>query len=144
MDVIGGRTGTYEGGIAFFLPGHAAGQRAVHLAGGRIVLPAPELGGNFAVELWAWSGTGKGRVLSVGGMAVDAGPAKEWQHIVVVRRGSRVQVFRNGGLDTTGVLEGPAGKEVVLEGWEGKVDELAVYGRALTAVEVSNHWLARR
>ncbi|MBS1824422.1 MAG: hypothetical protein JST93_03795, partial [Acidobacteria bacterium] len=144
VDVIGGRSGRYEGGIAFFLPGHAAGEKAVHLAGGRIVLPAPELSGNFAVELWAWSGTGKGRVVNVGGVAVEAGPAKEWQHIVVVRRGSRVQVFRNGGLDTTGVLEGPAGKEVVLEGWEGKVDELAVYGRALTAVEVSNHWLARR
>ncbi len=144
VDLVSGRRATYEGGIAFFLPGVGRGERAVHLAGGRITIPAAELAGDFAVEFWAWSGTGEGRILSLGGVAVAAGPAKQWQHIVIVRRGTRIQVYRDGAAEWGGTIRAPLPAQIVIEGFEGKVDELALYRRAMTAVEVSNHWLARK
>ncbi|MBL8178268.1 MAG: hypothetical protein JNK48_26570 [Bryobacterales bacterium] len=143
VDRVAGRKARYEGGIAFFLPGIGRQERAVQLAGGRIVLPAPELAGDSTVEFWAWSGTGSGRVVTIGDMQVPAGPAKQWQHIAIVRKGSLLRLYRNG------VAEGgvsirtsaPAG-QITMEGFEGKLDELAVYARPLAAVEVSQHWLA--
>lgn len=144
MDTISQRVGRYEGGIAFFLPGIGKAERAVHLAGGRIVMPAPELNGDSTVEFWAWSGTGQGRVVSLGGLHVNAGPAKQWQHIAIVRRGQRLQLFRDGGAESGVTITASPPNEIVFEGFEGKLDELALYSRPLTAVEVSHHWLARK
>jgi len=144
IDTVSQRVGKYEGGIAFFLPGIGKAERAVHLAGGRVVIPAQELAGDFTVEFWVWSGTGEGRILSIGGMRVNAGTARKWQHIAVVRRGNHLQLFRDGAAEGGATVTAPLGKELVVEGFEGKMDELALYARPLTAVEISNHRLASK
>ena len=65
VDVTGnGRHGTYEGGVAFYLPGptgaglSAPGRlsRCAHFAGGEMQAELPQLGNRYSVELWFWNG----------------------------------------------------------------------------------------
>ena len=84
------------------------------------------------------------RVKVVGAYLVSSRALRQGQQVVVVRRGGRVQVYRNGEAESGGEMVGAVGNELIIDGLEGKVDELAVYRRAMTAVEVSNHWLAGR
>jgi hypothetical protein len=59
-----GREGSYERGIAFFLPGPALTglaasssiSRAVHLAGGRVRAKLDRMENTYTVELWFWNG----------------------------------------------------------------------------------------
>ncbi len=59
-----GRQASYEGGVAFFLPGPdsprlAAGSaisRAVHLAGGRVMAKLNGMEETYTIELWFWNG----------------------------------------------------------------------------------------
>lgn len=79
---------------------------------------------------------------------------RTWHHVVFVRSGSRVTVYLDGRAEpeiqgdlagplrsgpTTLWLGGGAGREY---SWEGRLDEVAVYGRALTAEEVVTHFRA--
>ncbi len=79
---------------------------------------------------------------------------RAWHHIVFVRSGSRITVYLDGRAEpeiqgdlaeplrsgpTTLWLGGGAGREFA---WEGRLDEVAVYGRALTADEVVAHFRA--
>lgn len=58
-----GHRGTYEPGVAFFLPGPAGagfseegrGNRAAHFAGGRMRASVEGLGERYSVELWLWN-----------------------------------------------------------------------------------------
>lgn len=166
FDLIANKEAAYEGGIAFFLPGPSslafsgtALNRAVHLAGGRIAVPAGDLRGDSSVELWFWSAL-HGDLFSFGNLQVAiredgrlrAGSLtgqnpvafKKWHHLVLVRRGPRVQLYLDGGAETSGPVPPPQSSQIVIGGLEGKVDELALYRRALTAVEVSNHFTTAR
>jgi hypothetical protein len=72
-----------------------------------------------------------------------------WTHAVLVRKGNRLSVFLNGGskpeieLKVDGRI--PAGLDTVFTGgrsdrvdnWEGRLDEVAIYDRALTAAEIA-------
>jgi len=59
-----GHHGTYEDGIALYLPGPEADglrgpghlNRAAHFAGGRMRAMLPDLGQTYSVELWFWNG----------------------------------------------------------------------------------------
>ena len=77
---------------------------------------------------------------------------KSWHHIVLVREGKRVAVFLDGnpspelGLNSnlirtsvsTRILVG--GTRDQLANFEGKIDEVAVYHRALTREEITRHF----
>ena len=75
-----------------------------------------------------------------------------WNHLVLVRQGKQVQVYLNGRLELAGAA--PARKSSPLQrfflggrndnaaNFEGKLDEVAIYDRALPAEEVAAHWQA--
>lgn len=83
--------------------------------------------------------------------AVTAGkteiPRWEWQHVVFVRDEKAVRVYLNGALEIE--AESPAdfpahcndfflgGRSDNESNWEGRLDEIAVFDRALTVQEVS-------
>jgi hypothetical protein len=74
-------------------------------------------------------------------------PRWQWQHVVLVRDGENVRVYLNGNLDleakvATGALAGLrqcffGGRSDNDSNWEGRLDEVAVFDRALTASEVA-------
>jgi hypothetical protein len=82
--------------------------------------------------------------------AVTAGkteiPRWQWQHVVLVRDGERVRIYLNGRLDLeTKAVTGALGniRQLFFGGrsdndsnWEGRLDEIAVFDRALSAAEV--------
>ena len=65
VDVTGnGHHGTYEGGVALYLPGPTGAglstpgklPRCAHFAGGAMQAKLPQLGSRHSVELWFWNG----------------------------------------------------------------------------------------
>ena len=73
---------------------------------------------------------------------------RTWHHVVLVRRGEAVSVYLDGRLEIEGrAALLPGGDERLLIGgsaggdasFEGKLDEVAVYNRGLTAAEVAEH-----
>ncbi|MBM3869918.1 MAG: LamG domain-containing protein, partial [Verrucomicrobia bacterium] len=75
-------------------------------------------------------------------------PRWQWHHVVLVRDGLKVRAFLDGQLEietTLPVKSAPAGFDHIFLGgrsdnsanWEGRLDEVAVFDRALTAREVS-------
>ena len=74
-------------------------------------------------------------------------PRWQWQHVVLVRDGEQVRVYLNGQID----LEAKAAVSTLASlrqcffggrsdndsNWEGRLDEIAVFDRALTAAEVA-------
>lgn len=73
-------------------------------------------------------------------------PRWQWQHVAFVRRGGSVKIYLNGKLeiDTTTESSFPAafgqlflgGRSDNDSNWEGRLDEIAVFDRALTEHEV--------
>lgn len=74
-------------------------------------------------------------------------PRWQWQHVVLVRAGQDVRVFLNGQLEIETKAAGhfPAGLDPFFFGgrsdnqanWEGRLDEIACFNRALSAREVT-------
>ena len=74
-------------------------------------------------------------------------PRWQWQHVVLVRDGRGVRVYLNGKLEieTQAAADFPAGLDRVFLGgrsdnqanWEGRLDEVAVFDRALRSEEVA-------
>jgi Concanavalin A-like lectin/glucanases superfamily/Neutral/alkaline non-lysosomal ceramidase, N-terminal len=74
-------------------------------------------------------------------------PRWQWQHVVLVRDGGNVRVYLNGNLDLE--TKAPAGALASLRqcffggrsdndsNWEGRLDEIAVFDRALSAEDVT-------
>ncbi|KPJ70906.1 MAG: hypothetical protein AMS14_09850, partial [Planctomycetes bacterium DG_20] len=79
-------------------------------------------------------------------------PLKTWHHVVLVRDGRRAAVYLDGRPEPEMAGEVavslPAGCRDVFVGgrcdnfanFEGKIDEVAVYGRALSPSEVEQHY----
>tara|TARA_R110002072_G_C7978294_1_gene535837 strand:- start:16202 stop:18289 length:2088 start_codon:yes stop_codon:yes gene_type:complete len=71
----------------------------------------------------------------------------QWQHVAFVRRGKSVTIYLNGekDIESTADVDLPAGFNQLFFGgrsdndsnWEGRLDEVAVFDRALEASEVS-------
>ena len=186
---------TYDGGVAFFLPGATAAgltaaswiNRSVHFAGGRLKTGLTNVGTTYSVELWFWNGLPKqlrpisgylvaldvqsGDQLGIGGTQVAPGrlffatdnipnkalagiteiAPRTWHHLAVVREDSRVTIYLDGNREPE--ISGEVMREDVKKptplliggqrdgsaGFEGKIDEIAVYDRALTADEFAIH-----
>lgn len=73
---------------------------------------------------------------------------RTWHHVAMVRDGRSVVLYLDGAEETHGEMEStmPAGCGSVFvggrcdrfAGWEGKLDEVAVFGRALSAAEIAS------
>ena len=143
-----GRNATYEGGFALFLPGpdtpglSARGRidRAVYLAGGRLKAALDRLPETYTLELWFWDGSPQEM-------------PRTWQHLALVRDGQKVQVYADGDPkvdpSSSRPLDGFAERFIGTRddhgpGIEGKVDEVALYDRALDASEIAAHFRAAR
>lgn len=92
------------------------------------------------------TGTGADANFSVGGVSVSG---DAWQHVVLVREGQELSIYKDGTLATsataTGIGDTTANTEPITIGqrgdddifFDGSIDEVAVFSRALTAAEVS-------
>jgi hypothetical protein len=74
-------------------------------------------------------------------------PRWTWQHLVLVREDERVRVYLNGYLEIEGTSEVSriaacffGGRSDHASGWEGRLDEIALFDRALSVDEI--HHLA--
>jgi len=144
---------------------HLAGGRIEALAAA--LAPLRE---NWSAEMWFWNGLpadarpvggvllrrGSDRLAIEGGRLTAAGMTgpsaiepKIWNHVVLVRTGRRVTAYLNGVLEMNGEAALPAGDGRFCVGgceqdravsFEGKVDEVAVYSRALRAGDVARHY----
>jgi hypothetical protein len=143
-----GRDATYDGGFALFLPGpdapglSAPGRidRAVYLAGGRLKVPLDRLPETYTVELWFWDGS------------PEATP-RAWRHMALVRDCRKIEVHVDGAPEQQASPGRPIDRfaERIIgtrdaggPGIEGKVDEVALYDRALDASEIAAHFRAAR
>jgi Concanavalin A-like lectin/glucanases superfamily len=74
-------------------------------------------------------------------------PRWQWRHVVLVRDAEKVRVYLDGNLEieTSAAVDFPAGLEQYFLGgrsdndsnWEGRLDEIAIFNRALSAGEVA-------
>jgi hypothetical protein len=127
---------------------------SVQFAGGRLVSDLP-LGEAWTAEFWVWRGHGHGSIFDLlafnpeGRLTLGAPtgatvvPLKAWAHVAVVRKDGRTRVWLNGAGELD--VEGPGPKAVVLaEGLEGRLDEVALYDRALPPEEIRAHFALGR
>ena len=136
-----GRHATYELGVARWLDGPKfAGEitinRCPHFAGGRLTATVKEW---RTIELWAWDAMpGTGHLLELDGEPVAFKPLlpKTWHYIVLLSDGT---VYRDG-VAVDPVTVRPAAKITLGAGFEGKIDEVAIYDRALAPADIATHW----
>ncbi len=92
---------------------------------------------------------GQGRlVVQCGGKTAEGRteiPMRSWRHVVLVREGAKVSVYLDGKLEVEAATAPEAseselyfgGSAAGAAGFEGKLDEIAVWGRALSTREIS-------
>jgi hypothetical protein len=99
---------------------------------------------------------GRARLFFTRGETRLTGPTeialKTWTHVALVRQGPAVRVYLNGRLEISGEAPPPSETSFFIGGqpagepagftFEGKVDEVSVYTRALAADEVAAHFKA--
>ena len=141
--------------------------RALHLAGGCIEAEL-KLADKASIALWLWLGHESGASERSGAIIEALGAklvaqqsadhrlrfvigearmkdelrADDWHFIVLVRDGAKLRVHLDGAAQPA--LEGDAGegnsKLVFGNGLEGKLDEIAVFDRALSPEEIADFW----
>jgi hypothetical protein len=146
-----GRHATYELGVARWLDGpKLAGEvtinRCPHFAGHRLNATLKGLKDTYTIELWFWDGMpGTGHLLELDGQPVSLKSAtpKTWQHLVLIRDGEQVTAYLDGNLSPdvfAGTLPAAPKKITLAAGFEGKLDEVAIYDHALPATDIATHW----
>ena len=188
--VAGGAPASLAAGFAWYLPGVGAGSgigagealvpgpfssagrinRAVHLAGGELVLPGPAVRGDATVVCWTWLGERSGASQREGvvceglsamplvarqdeshGLGFSLGDARtamrwradDWHQVAIVRRGGSVSIFLDG--DPQAALVGPTAADGAVRlgaGLQGKIDEVSLFDRALSAADIARLWEA--
>jgi len=113
-------------------PGDHLGLGGTHLAAGKLIF----YNGDTPNELLS----GKSTIRS-----------KAWSHVALVRDGERVTVYLNGNMTPEicgkAAIGSPStinrvfigGRNDGFASFEGKIDEVAIYGRALLAAEIAKH-----
>jgi Concanavalin A-like lectin/glucanases superfamily len=147
------RQGTFEGGFALFLPGPVAPglttpgriNRAVYLAGGRLKTTLDRLPPTNAIELWFWNSGGpesRGQLKTT---------PRIWHHLVRTRGPRNLKVYLDGVLGAEMIGDNSGDADWALEwlslagrsgegpGFEGLIDEVAIYDRALEPAEIAAH-----
>ncbi len=144
--------------------------RAVHIAGGDVRAELKGLSDRYSVVLWFWLGEASGAsersgtlVSGVGGELLGVRQTKEhlaqltlngssstnelradaWHMAVLVRDGKQVSVYVDGleQAPMSKVLgREPQASLVFGQGLQGKLDELAVFDRALLGGEIAAFW----
>lgn len=142
--------------------------RALHLAGGRIEARLPALGDTGSIALWLWLGHESGAseragtmVDGLGGrletrqpsghrvrLAMGAAVSREelraddWHFVVVTRDDGKLRVHVDGSTaPSIEVAAGTARAELAFgRDLEGKLDEIAVFDRALAPNEIAKFW----
>jgi hypothetical protein len=156
------RRATFEGGFALFLPGAEAhglssanrNNRAVYFAGGRLKAPLDGLPRTSTVELWFWDGL-PDDARSVAGVLASFGVERimprTWHHLVLVRDGRSIKIYLDGNPrpEIAGDAGGTQAERLTglpigmrgdgASGFEGLIDEVALYDRALDLSEVAAH-----
>jgi len=189
--IAGGSQAMITPGFAWYLPGVGTGtgcgdgevlgpspfsagdsiNRAVHLAGGQLVLPGRAPAGDATLVAWVWLGERSGASDRQGTLCtgLTAEPliarqdadhalgfslgtdrsdmrlrADDWHQVAVIRRGNTVDVHVDGlpqPLLSGKALEG--GSQIVLgERLQGKLDEVALFDRALDVATITALWEA--
>ncbi len=163
-----GRDASYVGGHAFYLPGpgvldEAAKNRAVYLANGSLKTPLDRLPAEATVEFWFRDGvpdsTGSAvkELTALGAEGIDP---SGWHHVALVSDGRVCRVFVDGRMGSSredgssralglarrilGTRDAGGSDLGSGSGFEGLLDEAAVYDRALTADEVASHLRAAK
>ena len=75
---------------------------------------------------------------------------RTWNHVALVRQGDRVAIYLNGQEEAGGVADAATprasgqlffgGRNDNFANWEGKLDEIAIYNRALTPKEIATRF----
>jgi hypothetical protein len=143
----------YAGGVARWLDGPPSPafsgasviNRCPHFAGGKLSATLKELKNSYSVELWFWDGMpGTGHLLELDGQPFTLKPmaARTWHHLALVREGERSTTYLDGQ-PAPDALAGtpPASPRTITlaAGFEGKLDEIAIYDRALSAEQINRH-----
>jgi len=146
LDATGSRRhATYDPGVARWLDGPTCGGHCPYFAGRSLRATFKELQDTYSIELWFWDGLPEtGALLELDGQPVSLKSVspKTWHHFALVRDGGRVAAYLNGS-PVSDLLTGapPAGPRriVIGAGFEGKLDEVAIYNRALSPEEIRRH-----
>jgi Concanavalin A-like lectin/glucanases superfamily len=117
-----GRHATYQGGVAFYLPGASlAGlstanyvNRAAYLAGGQLTARVASTGKNYSVELWFWSGLPTD-VKPVTGQLLSLRWAGTSEHVGIKPAESAQRVFFSQGKSPEKVVTGKT--EIAARNW---------------------------
>jgi hypothetical protein len=159
------RPATLEGNYALFLPGpklpglSVPGQvdRSVYLAGGRLKAPFYRLPVSYTLEMWYWNVPSAG-IQTPGGpkpLATGPIPTVTWHHLALAHDGRSTRFHFDGKQDEMpladrGLLDRAAAM-LFLDTrlgaggeFEGQIDEVALYDRALDAAEIAAHLRAAR
>jgi hypothetical protein len=134
--------------------------RALHVAGGDLQAEFPNLGERYTIALWFWLGEASGASERSGTLVV--GPKGETlvarqnerhevrlelggaMSAVLVREGAAVRVHLDGRSEPDLAAPAPAragGAALVFgQGLQGKLDEIAVFPRALLPAETTGFW----
>jgi hypothetical protein len=165
-----GRHAAFEGGYALFLPGagdpglSAPGRinRSVYLAGGSLKTSSYRLPEIYTLELWLLRGSPDGPRTTGAPGSPGAGPVprRTWIHLALVHDGRILKFYFNGkpepmfpedigGPVTRGVARVAASLFIGTRldkgrDFEGQMDEVALYDRALDASEIAAHLRAAR
>jgi hypothetical protein len=142
--------------------------RAPHFAGGRMTAELTALPADYTVEMWFYNALlpevrgvsgylfargadcvglrASGRLFADEIEGRTSVALRTWNHMAIVRKGKSVRVYLNG--EATPEIEAPSSSNATAlqfgacpdhsETWEGRIDEIAVYGRALSSAEIAS------